>query len=132
MQLKLNTIETPYNTIGVMEYGDFSCYTLELPWINNHQNISCIPAGTYECVKHMSPRFGDCISIKNVVGRTDVLIHYGNFTGDTLGCILVGESIADIDRDGIMDVASSKRTLEQLMLLMPDKFDIVINRLFAN
>ena len=131
MQLKLNTIETPYNTLGAMEYGDFSCYTLELPWINNQQNISCIPAGTYECEKHASPKFGECILIKNVAWRTDVLIHYGNFTGDTLGCILVGESIADIDRDGIMDVASSKRTLESLMMALPDKFDLVINRLFS-
>lgn len=132
MQLKLNTIETPYNTIGVMEYGDFSCYTLELPWINNQQNISCIPAGTYECIKHVSPKFGDCISIKNVAGRSHILIHAGNFTEQTKGCILVGESIADIDRDGILDVAASRSTLEQLMLSLPDKFDIVINRLFCN
>ena len=131
MKLKLNTIPTKHNTLGAMEYGEFTCYTLELPWINNQQNISCIPAGTYECEKHVSPKFGDCILIKNVAGRTDVLIHYGNFTGDTLGCILVGESIADIDRDGIMDVASSKRTLEGLMMALPDKFEIVINRLFS-
>ena len=131
MQLKLNTIETPYNTIGSMEYGGFSCYTLELPWINNQQNISCIPAGTYECEKHVSPNFGDCISIKNVAVRSHILIHAGNFTEQTKGCILVGESIADIDRDGILDVAASKRTLKQLMLALPDKFDIVINRLFS-
>jgi len=132
MQLKLNTIETPYNTLGAMEYGDFTCYTLELPWINNHKNISCIPAGTYECVKHVSPKFGECTRVKNVCSRAYILIHAGNFTSQTKGCILVGESIADIDRDGIMDVASSKRTLDQLMTALPDKFEIVINRLFAN
>jgi len=32
---------------GVLIFQNFHCYSLELPWKDNQQNISCIPAGKY-------------------------------------------------------------------------------------
>ena len=129
MKLELSTVETKSNTIGVMRYNGFECFTLELPWLTNAKNISCIPAGTYECEKHVSPKFGDCISIKNVAGRTHVLIHSGNYTRHTHGCILVGESLTDMNNDGEIDVSNSKLTLGRLMGELPQKFQLVIKRI---
>lgn len=71
--------------------GGATLYTLELPWKDNADNISCIPAGTYTLRRRFSKKH-NCIlfGIEGVDGRDDVEIHIGNFVKDTLGCVLVG------------------------------------------
>lgn len=118
--LKIKRTYHPDCTTGFITYGDFRAMTLELPDKNNQQCVSCIPFGRYECKKHVSPSHGDCISIKNVVGRTHVLIHAANWTDQLLGCVAVGETLKPSDR-GIM-VTSSRKTLKKLMAILPDKF----------
>jgi hypothetical protein len=68
-------------------------YTLELPDCGNRRNVSRIPAGTYtttEVANHS--RFGYCLRLHNVTGRSGILIHVGNSPRDTTGCILPGQS----------------------------------------
>lgn len=113
-------------TMGVLNYHGFRCYTLEPPWLDNKKSVSCIPAGTYKARKHASPRFGNCIAIDNVVDRSNILIHVGNFVSQTEGCILVGDSISDINRDSVPDVTNSKKTFNELMALLPSSFNIEI------
>lgn len=126
--LTINRIYQDDCTVGVMSIGrEFRCYTLELSWRDNKRNVSCIPEGTYECEKHYSPTHGQCISVKHVVGRTHILIHKGNFIKDTLGCVLVGDSIKDINNDGVPEVTSSTKTLEKLLGRLPDQFQLVIS-----
>ena len=120
--IKISRIYQDDCTLGVLNFFGFRCYTLELPDKGNKTNISCIPAGTYECKKHVSPSQGECISVTNVVGRSHILIHKGNYTSDIRGCILVGDSIRDINSDKIPDVTNSTVTLYSLMKLLPDKF----------
>lgn len=67
-------------------------YTLELPWKDNRQEVSCIPAGVYECAPYSSEKYPDVYEVLNVPGRTAILIHVGNWTRNTLGCILPGFS----------------------------------------
>ena len=115
-------------TLGILNLGDaFRCHTVELPWLDNQRNISCIPAGTYECEKHFSPSQGLCISVKNVIDRSDILIHVANSVTELLGCIALGDSSRDINADGIPDVTSSSKTLDELLDLLPDKFQLVIS-----
>ena len=126
-RLMIDRIEQKDCTLGVAVYGDFRCFSLELPWKDNKQNESCIPAGIYECEKYESSKYGcTCFRVLNVVGRSAISGHYGNYTRDILGCILFGESIADIDKDGIPDVTNSRATLEKLINVLPDKFQIQI------
>jgi hypothetical protein len=66
----------------------FEFVTLELPWLENKHNISCIPSGTYEVGKVTSMTKGKCFMVYDVPDRTNILIHKGNFTIDTQGCIL--------------------------------------------
>lgn len=114
-------------TIGRLSYGSFQCWTLELPSLDNAQDVSCIyAAGGYKGVKHFSPHNGDCIAINNVMDRTNIQIHSGNFTSDILGCILVGDSVKFLNSDGIPDVTNSVRTLGKLLRILPDKFSIEI------
>ena len=84
-------------TYGVlMDEGTPFCLTHELPWLNNERNKSCIPVGEYTCKKINTEHYGDVFQVMDVPNRTDILIHKGNFSTDTLGCILLGESFAEI------------------------------------
>lgn len=44
-------------------YNEIRLKTLELPFLDNQQNISCIPNGEYVMVKHKSPKFGNCFKV---------------------------------------------------------------------
>jgi len=109
-------------TMGRLSYGEYQCFTLELPWRNNQKNISCIPVGLYQAHKIVSPSLGECIEIKNVVGRSYIRIHKGNFTNQVEGCILVGTSIQFIDGDNIPDVGASTKAFNGLMDALPSSF----------
>ncbi len=84
--------------------GKFICYTGELPWRNNQQQVSCIPPGEYTVGPWNSKRFPNTYHIKNVTNREAVLIHTGNLCGDkskgylshVRGCICVGERMGKI------------------------------------
>jgi len=88
-----------HGTEGVLALGDFRCFTLELPWKQNTRNLSCIPAGEYTVSIRISPRYGRIYWVMKVEDRSYILIHSGNWAGDsekglnthTNGCILLGE-----------------------------------------
>lgn len=127
--LTIKTIRQSDCTVGVLNYNGFRCLTLELPWKGNKSSISCIPPGLYQCAKITSQSLGECISIHNVVDRSYVRIHSGNYTSQILGCVLVGDSLKDINRDGILDVTNSKNTLSKLMAVLPELFTLTIERI---
>jgi|ETNvirenome_6_85_1030632.scaffolds.fasta_scaffold30023_4 hypothetical protein len=80
-------------TLGVLYAinGDFEVKTLELPWLDNTPNISCIPEGVYECRRSTFHVGGyPCWEICDIEGRTLVKIHIGNYPSDILGCVIVG------------------------------------------
>ena len=115
-------------TIGRLWCGEFQCFTLELPLLNNATDISCIyPAGGYNGQKHFSPNNGDCIAINNVMDRTNIQIHSGNYTSQIRGCILVGDSIKFLNDDTIPDVTNSKNTLKKLLSVLDNEFTIEIS-----
>lgn len=105
----------------------YSCKTLELPWKHNERRVSCIPTGQYKVIKHDSPKFGECFWVQDVPGRSEILIHYGNFYYDILGCILPGRSHVDIDFDGLKDVNFSRDTMDILHKILPDIFILNIH-----
>lgn len=86
-------------TFGKIRIKNEIFYTLELPWRDNMRNISCIPAGIYECRPSMSARFGrQMYLVGGVNNRDGVRIHSANFAGDASiglksqlsGCIALG------------------------------------------
>lgn len=116
--------------VDINRERQFSCKTLELPWLDNQKYVSCIPTGFYRARKHISPTFGESIWILDVPGRSEILIHFGNYAGsknpntgrpDTKGCVLVGKAFVDIDGDGKLDVTASKSTMGQLYNLITNK-----------
>jgi len=64
------------------------CQTIELPWLGNQHNVSCIPEGRYELKKGMTQKRGLHIRLKDVPDREDILIHPANDAArDLRGCI---------------------------------------------
>lgn len=113
-------------TLGelIIDGHGFKCWTLELPWLGNKSDISCIPAGTYIGKKHYSDKNGYCIAILDVTGRDNIQVHSGNWLHQIKGCLLVGRTIRH-NHKGIM-VTSSRNTLDYLLTLLPDEFTIKI------
>lgn len=104
----------------------FAFYTLELPWMDNAVRKSCIPAGNYTCRRRESQKYGHHWHVQDVEGRTLILIHHGNYHSDTLGCILVGRNLKDINGDGLLDTTDSIATMRQLRQMLPDTFELEI------
>ncbi|MFW5498568.1 MULTISPECIES: DUF5675 family protein [unclassified Maridesulfovibrio] len=76
---------------GLLVDGKSICWTLEEPWRENKQNISCIPVGRYPIKLEYSPsKRCELWTVKDVPGRSYVRIHKGNTVDDTEGCPLTG------------------------------------------
>lgn len=104
--------------------GIFKC--LELPWLDNQRNISCIPEGKYKVVKRKTEKRGLHFHILDVPGRTWILLHPGNYYFDIQGCQLPGMSFTDINKDGLLDVTGSTIALNKMLELLPEEFEITI------
>lgn len=101
-------------TFGVMRLdGRVFCVTLEPPDKGNQADISCIPTGEYVCRRVESPRFGETYEITGVPGRTHILLHPGNVTDDTRGCVLLGKHFGKLRGDRA--VLNSGRTFDGFM-----------------
>ena len=86
-------------TFGTIRIDKEMFYTGELPWRDNQNNISCIPAGIYECQLTMSYKFRKRLYVlMGVNNREGVRIHAANLMGDKTiglkcqlsGCIALG------------------------------------------
>lgn len=112
-------------TFGVLTYnGEPLCVTCEDPWNDNKTSISCIPVGDYSVEKFNGNRFKDVWEIKNVPGRSVILIHGGNTIDDTHGCVLVGRSFSKLGN--LPSVMQSQDCLTELRSKLPDKFKLTV------
>ena len=118
--------ETPTGTHGTLyKDGKLVCYTLELQWKANANGISCIPPGVYKVIRHgwekdATTQFKNVWHLLNVPGREAILIHAGNTTADTHGCILVGLGNTD---GGII---KSQLALTKLREILPKEFTLEV------
>jgi len=94
MELKLiRETKTNDSTIGKLYINElYHCYTLEDKEREvKVQNVTAIPKGRYEVIVNFSNRFQQqmplLLNVPNFVG---VRIHWGNYSKDTEGCILLG------------------------------------------
>ena len=90
---------TDQGTPGILTGPRLSLFALEPPWRGNAPRLSSIPSGRYLCALRYSPAFKkELYRLCGVPGRSGVLIHAGNWAGDTdlgyisnsQGCILLG------------------------------------------
>ncbi len=68
--------------------GILLCRSIELRWANNERNVSCVPEGVYPVAIIQHPKFGECLQVNGVKGRSGILIHVANDAQKELrGCI---------------------------------------------
>lgn len=93
-------------TYGILQSdtGIVECQTIERPWLDNQNGVSCIPAGVYPCALRFSPHHGFAVfGVTNVPHRTDVEIHAANVPTQLLGCIALGETRGTLNgQDAVM------------------------------
>lgn len=114
----IRTVSDKDKCLGVLIVTDdktgveFVCRTLELPWKENAQSISCFAPGKYWCKHTMSPSFKiKTYEVTGVPNRAGIRIHSANYVSQLRGCIALGDSHKDINGDGITDVAASVNTV---------------------
>lgn len=130
------TVKDQYCITGELEMlrdGEkiFSCVTLENPEIGTEANKDlAIPAGTYSVRKFNSPKYSpklgcDVFNLFNDEVPMDrlILMHYGNFEKNTLGCILLGREVAPSAEYGRMITSSVDTTKEFYGLIQPEEYE---------
>jgi hypothetical protein len=118
MDITLVRSYQPNVTEGII-YDDQNnqiCFSLELPNLDNKQEVSCIPEGKYNFQKFFSQHLGWVYRLQNVPDRSLIDIHSGNDVNDLRGCICVGTEQGTLN--GLPAVLNSKVALQKL-------FDIV-------
>lgn len=128
MNIVLERSYLPHCTIGRLHVpipeGQETFATIERPWLDNKPNISCIPEGVYDCVPHNGGRFKGVWKLKDVPGRSYILIHAGNWSKDVEGCIAVGQYLSDTQ----FMVMNSRHAINELRDLLPNEFQIKIKQ----
>lgn len=108
-------------TLSRLFAGAYSCFVLELRWLGNERNVSCIPPGLYTFRKAWSnANQREVIWIDRVPGRENIQLHPANFIKQLRGCGAPGDGIRDIDGDGVPDVTNSAKAFVDLMANTPD------------
>lgn len=114
--------------------------TIELPWLDNRPEVSCIPPGDYIMKWMPSAKYKrPMLTLLNVPGRSGILFHTGNFAGDTTkgwrtdsnGCIFPGMERGSLEhaarqqrvvlRSGLAleSLEAAVRTLAVLSIIAP-------------
>lgn len=97
-------------------------YSLELPWLNNLVNKSSITPGTYVAKWEWSNKYGMYIlRIYDVIGRSGILIHPFNFYYEIEGCVGIGKTLSDINKDGYVDITDTRNTIKAIYSLFGGK-----------
>ncbi len=93
--------------------GKMLAFTIELPWLNNVRQRSCIPEGTYNLSIAENQRFGKHLKIEKVPNRDAILIHPANDALRELrGCLAPVSYLSGLTSGG-----ASRKAMEKLMEL---------------
>lgn len=87
--LRLERTEGGIFGVLMME-GKVLCCTCE-------NAAKAIPTGTFNCIHRAQSVKAEGFTLEIIVdGRTDILVHIGNWPHESEGCVLVGESIGTL------------------------------------
>ncbi len=118
IRYKIGRKQSLGNLLVRNEYGNivYSRHVLELGWLNNKRNISCVPQGTYDLKLEHSPKFGRKLwEAYGILNRSECKFHVANFANQLNGCFAPGMAKFDINRDGNKDMVNSKEAFSEFM-----------------
>ncbi len=119
-------------TTGIMEFynSDIKLVTIERPWLNNQNFVSCIPEGRYTVQPYNSPKHAEVWQIMNVENRQNCLFHSANFVRQLEGCVAPGLSAGYLLDNGINTraVVQSVDAIQKMKEIIgyPSSFDLII------
>jgi hypothetical protein len=129
MELELIRSYDPEGTNGELVLK--VCNTIELPWLQNQRNASCIPEGRYELKRRVTQKRRQHLLVVNVKGRDGILIHPANDAKQELrGCIAPVTSITGPGRGSQSRLANDK--LKALVLAALDRNEKVFITIKSN
>lgn len=127
---------TPFGTVGRLVTPSHHTYsTLEPQWKKNQKGISCIPAGSYFLGLRESPivkrtsrnKFTKGFEVRDVPGRSLIMIHPGNWQENSNGCILVGRDYgAPGGKAGITKSGEAFTELMNMLLKESEPLELLI------
>jgi len=101
-------------------------FTLERPWLDNRNGVSCVPTGTYHCLWRQRPNKTWTYWLSDVPGRTWILIHSGNVVAHVEGCIMLGLSRGRLkDERAVFNSGTAVRKFEEIMGRKPFTLEVV-------
>lgn len=125
-----------HQTLGVLHCESFIAKSLELPWLDNMSQVSCIPKGEYLCKYTRSKRISEATKkdyftyeIFDVPNRSGIRIHPANYFHQLIGCVALGdvEKELDLDGDGSLDIIHSGNTVKAFEKFMNyENFKLII------
>ena len=89
---------------SLLEAGDVSLWIVEREWNGNRRNVSCVPRGAYELVRHHGTKYPDTWALKGLTvaggalpdrtkARFACVIHAAKHPTDLEGCLAPAEAI---------------------------------------
>ena len=89
--------------------GKIVAYTVERPYEGNLPVISSIPSGIYGAFIRTNTKDRWRVELRDVPGgRKNIQLHVGNFTADSVGCILLGRTV----QSDLCTLVDSKQTFD--------------------
>lgn len=111
---------TPRATFGhlhLLGHDALELFTVERPWLENQNRVSCIPEGLYQVRLDFFHRGGyPAYELRDVPGRSRILVHIGNVSSDVEGCIALGSALGVVKGD--WGVVSSRSAFARFMEAM--------------
>jgi hypothetical protein len=115
MELELIRTYLPNGTNGELFCdGKHTCFTIELPWLDNRPSVSCIPEGRYELEKYFSEHLGNHLHVKAVVGRSMIMIHAANDAEKELRGCIAPVSILTAEGKGLRSRVALKKIVDRV------------------
>lgn len=120
MRLELKRAYHSEGTNGKLYHEEqLVCHTIELPWLQNRRNVSCIPEGSYSLSKRNTKTRGDHLIVNDVPDRSGILLHPANDALKELkGCIA---PVTSLTGPGLG--SSSRKANEKLQNLLFEALD---------
>ncbi len=125
MNLKLTRIQSDVDGIfGKLtdEVNALVAVTLEHAYNTGSDEgyIAKIPPGTYTCKRSQHTLHGmtkpfETFQVMDVPGHSNILFHWGNFNGNSDGCILLGRKIIPVENTNEHMITNSRNTFNKLM-----------------
>lgn len=133
LRFETNSASFPPSAFGRWEDEEHKqlAVTVERPWENNQEDVSCIPAGTYRVsMRDSKKHHGRVYGIEDVPDRSDCEIHPANLSSQLLGCIALGTEFGRAEPEGIepgFGVLNSVKAVDDFVTLMNgEPFELVV------